>query len=456
MKYVPHKYQEQCMDFILSHPEAMVWLSCGLGKTSIGLTCLEALLFDYFVISKVLVICPIRVAYTWRDEIEQWDHIKHLRYVIATGTEKQRIKALTSDADIYIINRENVDWLVNKSGVPFIWNACVVDEVSSFKNSQSKRFKALMKCRPKFRRIIALTGTPSSNGLEDLYAEFKIMDYGVRLGRFIGQFRTTFFRPAVTNGAIVYKYAPLPGAADEIYKRISDITISMKATDYLDMPELIESNYNVSLSEEETERYEALKKDLVIELPEGEVTASNAAALAGKLTQLANGAIYSDDGVIIRIHDAKLDAMEDIIESLQGESMLLAYWYKHDLVRITERLDKIGANYQKIGTDQSIKDWNAGKIQVGLIHSASCGHGINLQKGGSHIVFFGQIWSLELYQQTIARLWRQGQKSRTVVVQHIVTKGTVDERILKALSEKDMTQSALIAAVKAEFRGGEK
>lgn len=454
MRYVPHKYQKQCINFILSHPEAMVWLSCGLGKTSIGLTCLEDLLFDYFEISKVLVICPIRVAFTWRDEIEQWDHLKHLKYVIATGTEKQRLQALTSDADIYIINRDNIDWLVNKSGVPFIWNACVVDEVSSFKNSQSKRFKALMKCRPKFKRIIALTGTPSSNGLTDLYAEFKLMDYGERLGRFIGQFRTSFFKPAAFNGAIVYKYVPLPGAEEEIYKRISDITISMKATDYLDMPELIESNYNVTLSDKEMKRYEELKKDFVMTLPEGDVTASNAAALAGKLTQLANGAIYSDDGKIIKIHDAKLDALEDIVESLQGKTMLLAYWYKHDLERIRERLEKIGVSYQQIGTDKSIKDWNVGKIQIGLIHPASCGHGINLQKGGSHIVFFGQIWSLELYQQTVARLWRQGQKEKTVIVQHIVSKGTIDERILKALTEKDMTQSALISAVKAEYYGG--
>jgi len=451
MKYVPHKYQEVCIDFILKHPEAMVWLSCGMGKTSVACTSLEQMLFDSFEIRKVLIICPIRVAYTWRDELEQWDHLKHIRYSIAIGTEAQRKAALTADVDICIINRENVDWLVNKSGVPFVWDACVVDEVSSFKNSQSKRFKALMKVRPKFKRIIALTGTPSSNGLEDLYAEYKLMDYGERLGRFLGQFRTAFFRPAVMNGPIVYKYTPLPGAEDEIYRLISDITISMDSMDYLDMPELIESNYNVNLSDSEMERYQELKKELVISLPEGDVTASNAAALAGKLTQLANGAIYSDDGEIIDIHSAKLDALEDIIESLQGEPMLLAYWYKHDLKRIKERLDKLGVCYGIINTDQSIKDWNNKKMQVGLIHPASCGHGINLQKGGSHIVFFGQTWSLELYQQTVARLWRQGQKDATVVVQHIVAKGTVDERILQALSQKDMTQSALIAAVKADL-----
>ena len=451
MKYVAHKYQEKCIEFILTHPIAMIWLSCGMGKTSVGLTSLEQLLYDFFEIHKVLIICPIRVAYTWRDEIEQWDHLQHLKYSIAIGTAEERTAALKADADIYIINRENVDWLVNKSKVPFVWDACIVDEVSSFKNSSSKRFKAFMKVRPNFKRVIALTGTPSSNGLEDLYAEFKLLDYGERLGRFLGQFRNAFFRPAVMNGPIVYKYAPLPGAEDEIYRRISDITISMDSMDYLDMPELIESNYNVTLSDEELERYKELKKELVLTLPEGEVTASNAAALAGKLTQLANGAIYSDDGDIINIHDAKLNALEDIYESSQGHPFLLAYWFRHDLVRIKERLDKIGAKYQLINTDQSIKDWNAGKIEVGLIHPASCGHGINLQKGGSHIVFFGQTWSLELYQQTVARLWRQGQKSKTVVVQHIVAKDTVDERILKALSEKDVTQSALIDDVKAEF-----
>ena len=451
MKYVAHKYQEKCIEFILSHPIAMIWLSCGMGKTSVGLTSLEQLLYDFFEIHKVLIICPIRVAYTWRDEIEQWDHLQHLKYSIAIGTESERLAALKTDADITIINREQVDWLVNKSKVPFIWDACIIDEVSSFKNSSSKRFKAFMKVRPNFKRVIALTGTPSSNGLEDLYAEFKLLDYGERLGRFLGQFRNAFFRPAVMNGPVVYKYAPLPGAEEEIYKRISDITISMDSMDYLDMPELIESNYNVTLSDEELERYTELKKELVLTLPEGDVTASNAAALAGKLTQLANGAIYSDDGEIISIHDAKLNALEDIYESSQGHPFLLAYWFRHDLVRIKERLDKLGANYQIINTDQSIKDWNAGKIEVGLIHPASCGHGINLQKGGSHIVFFGQTWSLELYQQTVARLWRQGQKSKTVVVQHIVAKDTVDERILKALSEKDVTQSALIEAVKAEF-----
>ena len=451
MQYIPHKYQEQCIDFILSHPIAMIWLSCGMGKSSLALFGAEQLLFDYFLISKILIVCPIRVALTWVDELNQWSCFNHLTYSVAIGTEKQRKAALRAGADITIINRENIDWLVNKANVPFVWDACIVDEVSSFKNSQSKRFKAFMKIRPKFTRVIALTGSPSSNGLEDLYGEFKLMDYGERLGRFIGQFRTAFFRPAVTNGAIVYKYAPLPGAEQEIYKRISDITISMKSTDHLEMPELIESNYKVTLSDEDMERYKTFKEELVVELSGSDITASNAAVLAGKLTQLANGCIYSDDGEMIPVHDAKLDALEDIVEALQSESCVLAYWYKHDLVRIKERLDKIGASYQVINSDESIRAWNAGKMQIGLFNPASLAFGVNLQKGGFHMVFFSQIWSLELVQQAIARLWRQGQQSSSVIVQHIVAKGTIDERILKALSEKDMTQSALIDAVKAQL-----
>ena len=454
MNYVPHEYQKVAIDFELTHPIAMVWLFCGAGKTVLTCTCLEQLLFDHFNIHKILIICPLRVAYTWRDELEGWDHLRGLRYSIAIGTEAQRKAALKADADLYIINRENVDWLVNKSGVPFIWDACVVDEVSSFKNHQTKRFKALMKLRPSFKRIIALTGTPASNSLEDLYAEFKLMDYGERLGRFVTQFRNKYFRPAVTNGAIVYKYALLPGADEQIYDKVRDITISLDQMECIDIPELIESNVNVHLTDEQQKVYDSFRKDLVMNFPEGDVTASNAAALLNKLTQLSNGAIYSDDGSIIPIHDAKLDVMEDLLEALQGEPTLLVYWFRHDLIRIKERLDKLGIHYGIINTDESIKAWNDRQYAVGLVHPASCGHGINLQRGGSHMIFFGQTWSLELYQQMIARIYRQGQKEASVVVQHIVCKGTVDERIMKALSEKDMTQSALIAAVKADLRGG--
>ena len=416
----------------------------------ITLTALNDMLFDSFEIHRVLVIAPLRVARdTWKAECEKWDHLKDLRIAVAVGTEEERLKALRSTADIYIINRENVQWLV--SNTPFDFDTVVVDELSSFKNHQAKRFKALMKVRPRVKRIIGLTGTPSTNGLMDLWAEFRLLDMGERLGRFITRYRETYFQPDRRNGQVVFSYKPLPGAEDEIYKRIADITISMRSTDYLEMPELIESVYEVRLSEDERRRYETMKKDLVLELPEGEVTAGNAASLSNKLSQLSNGAVYSDNGSVMEIHPAKVDALEDIVEASNGNPMLVAYWYKHDQERIEERLKRLGVTFSKLDTAESIERWNRGELNVGIIHPASTGHGLNLQSGGSAIVWFGLTWSLELYQQTNARLWRQGQKSKTVVVQHIVTKDTIDERILKALKAKDKTQSALIEAVKAEL-----
>ena len=310
-----------------------------------------------------------------------------------------------------------------------------------------------MKVRPKVKRIVGLTGTPSSNGLMDLFAEFKLLDMGERLGRFIGAYRANFFRPDKMNGPIVYSYKPIPGAESMIYNRISDITISMKATDYLKMPELVSSRYEVQMDDAEKQKYEEFKKDLVLEIEDGEITASNAASLSGKLSQMANGAVYSDDLTVMQIHDRKLDALEDIIEAANGKPVLVAYWFKHDLARITERLRKLKVIYQKMDSDESIRKWNEKELQVGLIHPASAGHGLNLQSGGSTMVWFGLTWSLELYQQTVARLWRQGQTENTVVIQHIVTAGTIDERILKALEQKDNTQSALIDAVKAEVSG---
>lgn len=359
--------------------------------------------------------------------------------------------ALQRQADIYIINRENVQWLVEASGVPFDFDMVVIDELSSFKNHQSKRFRALMKMRPRVERIVGLTGTPSSNGLMDLWAEFKLLDMGQRLGRFIGQYRTRFFLPDKRNGQVVFSYKPLPGAEQQIYRLISDITISMKSTDYLQMPELVSTGYEVRLSEPEQKRYEELKQDLILELPDGDITAANAAALSGKLSQMANGAVYADSGEVIQIHERKLDALEDIIESMGGKPLLVAYWFQHDLERIIERLHKLKIPFSRLDSSESIRRWNAGELPVALIHPASAGHGLNLQSGGSAIVWFGLTWSLELYQQTNARLWRQGQTADTVVVQHIITKGTIDERIMKALSEKDSTQSALMDAVKAEL-----
>ena len=453
MRYSPHEYQRYATEYIETHPVAAVLLDMGLGKTSITLTALNNLLFDSFEVCRILVIAPLRVARnTWGAEIEKWDHLKELKYSVAVGTETERMAALRKKADIYLINRENVQWLISESGIPFDFDMVVIDELSSFKNHQTKRFRALMKVRPKVKRIVGLTGTPSSNGLMDLWAEFRLLDMGERLGRFIGQYRTSYFRPDKQNGQVVFSYKPLPGAEKQIYGKLSDITISMKSTDHLQMPELINSRYTVYLSEKEDSRYADLKKDLVLQLPDGEITAANAASLSGKLSQMANGAVYTDAGETVAIHERKLDALEDIIEAANGKPVLVAYWFRHDLERITERLQKLKIPYARLDTDGSIRKWNAGEIPVALIHPASAGHGLNLQGGGNTLVWFGLTWSLELYQQTVARLWRQGQESETVVVQHIITKGTIDERIMRALSEKDTMQAALIDAVKADLK----
>lgn len=445
-----HDYQKYAVKFIEEHPVSALLLDMGLGKTITTLTAINNLIFDMFEVRKVLIIGPLRVARdTWPAEIEKWEHLKHLRYSVAVGNAEERIAALNTDADIYIINRENVDWLVSNTN--FDYDMVVIDELSSFKNHQSKRFKALMKVRPKVKRIVGLTGTPASNGLMDLFAEFRLLDMGERLGRFIGQYRNEYFKPDKQNGYIVYSYKPLPDAEERIYEKISDITVSMKAVDHLKMPELISNEYTVKMSETEKEKYKELKDELILEVQDTEITAANAAALSNKLCQMSNGAIYDDDGEIIPIHNRKLDALEDIIESANGKPVLVAYWFKHDRTRIAERLNKRGIIYQEIKSAESIKSWNSGKLPVALIHPASAGHGLNLQSGGNFLVWFGLTWSLELYQQTNARLWRQGQQSETVVIQHIVTKGTVDEKILKALKEKDETQTALMSAVKAEL-----
>ena len=419
------------------------------------MTAIERLMYQEFEISKVLIIAPLRVAKnTWPAEIEKWDHTNGLTCSVVVGTARERTEALRRDADIYVINRENVQWLVEKSGVPFDFDMVVIDELSSFKSWQSKRFKALMKARPRVRRMVGLTGTPTSGGLMDLFAEFKVLDMGKRLGRFIGQYRSAYFRPEKMNGPVVYSYAPLPGAEEEIYRKIGDITISMRACGHLKMPELISTNYEVRMSPSERRQYEKLKQELVLSLPHGEVTAANAAVLTGKLLQLSNGAIYSDDGKTAVIHDRKLDALEDIIEGMNGRPLLVAYWFRHDYERIVKRLTEIGADFQRLDSDLSMRRWNEGKIPVALAHPASLGHGLNLQEGGNTICWFSPIWSLELYQQMNARLFRQGQQAETVVITHIVTRGTVDRRVLRALSEKNRTQEALIEAVKAEVSHG--
>ena len=449
-KFTPHEYQRYAIEYIKSHPITALFLAMGLGKTVTTLTAINDLMYDSFEVSRVLIIAPLRVARdTWPAEIEKWEHLSNLTYSVAVGTAEERKAALRMQADIYIINRENVQWLIEE--MPFDYDMVVIDELSSFKNHQTKRFKALMKVRPKVKRIVGLTGTPSSNGLMDLYAEFRMLDMGQRLGRFIGQYRMKYFIPYKRNGMVVYSYKPISGAENEIYEKISDITISMRANDHLNMPKLVNSEYVVYLSQTEKEKYIEMKKELILELPDGEVTAANSASLSNKLSQMANGAIYDDDGVVIGIHDRKLDALEDIIEAANGKPVLVVYWFNHDLQRIQERLKKLHIPHSTMDKPGSIVKWNNGEIPVALIHPASAGHGLNLQSGGNCLVWFGLTWSLELYSQTNARLWRQGQQAETVVIQHIITKDTVDERIMKALQEKDKTQSALLEAVKAEI-----
>lgn len=456
MQYEPHEYQSFATDYIEHHPISALLIDMGLGKTVITLTALFDLLFDSFEIHKVLVVAPLRVGLiSWPDELKKWEHLHFLKSSIVIGTEMERLRALKAKSDIYIINRENLEWLVTKSGYKFDFDTVVIDELSSFKNGRSKRHKALMTIRPYVKRIIGLTGTPAGNGLMDLWAEFKCLDYGSRLGRFITRYREEYFLPDKRNGMVVFSYKPQAGAEARIYSKISDITISMKAIDHLKMPDLIEVERAVELDEHEISLYKELVEEMVLELKDKEITSANAAVLTGKLLQIANGAIYSDSGEIVEIHDCKLDELEDIIEAANGKPLLVAYWFKHDLDRIKKRLDKLGVIYKTLDKPENIRQWNGKELQVGLIHPASAGHGLNLQSGGNTIVWFGLTWSLELYQQTVARLYRQGQKSGSVVVMHIIAKGTMDELVLRALKDKDMTQTRLIDAVKAKIKGVE-
>lgn len=446
MKYNPHDYQEYTKDFILAHPVCCLMLDMGLGKTIITLTALWLLALDYFDIGKILVIAPKRVAEdTWPKELSKWEHLPGLSYSLVLGSQKQRKDALTKKAFIYIINRENVAWLVENHSWDF--DTVVIDELSSFKSNKAQRFKALKKVRPKIKRVIGLTGTPTPNSLLDLWPQMYLLDRGERLGRFIGGYRDRFFKSDKRNREIIYSYKPRDGAEEKIYEMISDICISMKAVDFLQMPEKINNRIVVSMDQKERKLYVSFQRDMCLKLGDEELDAINAAGLSNKLLQMANGAVYGEEKKVLPIHDRKLDALEDLIEAANGKPLLVAYWYKHDLARIRERFD-----VRTIDTAKDINDWNAGKIPVALIHPASAGHGLNLQEGGSTIVWFGLTWSLELYQQLNARLWRQGQK-KTVVIQHIITRGTHDEDVMKVLEAKDIRQSALIEAVKARIGG---
>ena len=418
-----------------------------MSKTVITLSTLYDLCLDRFEVHRVLVIAPLRVARdTWPAEIQKWDHLKGLTWSVAVGTAQERLAALRQKTFLHIINRENVQWLIEDSGIRWEYDMIVIDELSSFKSHQAKRFRSLLKVRPRVKRIVGLTGTPSSNGLMDLWAEFRLLDMGKRLGRFITHYRDQFFMPDARNMNQIFSYKPRPGAEAEIYRRIRDMTISMKSTDYLQMPGCVMNRVPVFLSPAEQDTYNALKRELVVQLGGEEVDAVNAAALSNKLCQMANGAVYTEDKHTVCFHDRKLDALEDLLEGANGKPVLVAYWFKHDLARIQKRF-----TVRELKSSGDIQAWNAGRIPVAVIHPASAGHGLNLQAGGSTLAWFGLTWSLELYQQTNARLWRQGQRADTVVIHHIIAQGTIDEQIMQALEDKDRTQAALIHAVKAQL-----
>lgn len=451
-----HHYQKYCVEYIETHPMAAIFLECGLGKTVISLKAILDLMFDRFDVSRVLVIAPLRVCRSvWPEELEKWEGLNFLRMSVVCGSAKERTAALQNPADVYVINRENVKWLVDfleKNHMAWPFDMVVIDELSSFKNHQSQRWKALKKVRPKIKRVVGLTGTPAPKGLMDLWAEMFLIDGGERFGRFIGRYRETYFKPTDMNPytGVVYSYVPLPGAEEAIYDKISDISVSMKAADYLDMPEYVTVNRIVEMDDAEKRLYDEMKDQLIINLDGAEIDAANAAVLSGKLLQMANGAIYTEDGDMKVLHDKKLLMLSDLIEQANGQNVLVAYWFRHDHDRIVEYLSDQGYEPRDIKSEADIADWNAGKIQVGLISPASAGHGLNIQKGGHLLIWFSLVWSLELYQQTNARLWRQGQKE-TVVVQHIVTAGTIDERVLNVIEKKSLDQNALIDAVRAEL-----
>lgn len=450
MKYIPHEYQRYATEKILELPACGLFLEMGLGKTVSTLTAINELIYDRFEISKVLVIAPKRVAEdTWTSEAEKWDHLQHLTFSKILGTAKQREEALVSDADIYLINRENVVWLVDKLGKRWPFDMIVVDELSSFKSNQAKRFKSLRMVRPLSTRFVGLTGTPAPNGLMDLWPQVYLMDKGERLGKTITGYRERYFYPGKRNGFTVFSWEPKEGAQEAIEKKISDICVSMKAEDYLQMPDRIVNDIHIQLSEEEKRHYDELEKEKVLELDDQEITALSAASVWGKLLQMANGAVYDDEGNAAVLHERKLDALEDILDAACGHPVLVFYNFKHDYDRLRERFQKLKP--RTLNDSQDIKDWNSGRIPLLLAQPASMGHGLNIQAGGHIIVWFGLNPSLELYQQANARLYRQGQKE-AVIIHRLITKGTIDEDVIRKLETKDARQDDLMEAVKARIQ----
>lgn len=450
MIFKPHDYQEHAIKKILDLPAVGLLLDMGMGKTICALTAVLDLLHNWFDVAKVLVIAPKRVAEdTWSRETQKWEHTRHLKTAKALGTAKQRKAALESQADIYVINRENVEWLVNHYGKDWPFDMVIIDELSSFKSSKAKRFRALRKVRPFIKRIIGLTGTPAPNGLIDLWPQLYLLDQGERLGKTVTGYRDQYFEPGRRDPrrGIVFEWKPKAGVEEAIYEKISDICISMQAKDYLQLPERVNNVIPVRLPAEARAKYEQLEKDLLLEFKESDVVADTAAVLSNKLLQMANGAVYDEDKAVKHIHDAKLDALEDVIEAANGKPVLVYYAYRHDRDRIKAKFK----NARFLDTEKDIADWNDGKVELLLAHPASAGHGLNLQTGGHIIVWFGLTWSLELYQQGNARLDRQGQQY-SVVVHHLVAEGTIDEDVMKAIEGKAVGQDALLEAVKARIR----
>jgi SNF2 family DNA or RNA helicase len=449
LKFTPHTYQKFAIQKMIYQPIVGLFLEMGLGKTVCALTAASELLHNYYEVSKVLVIAPYRVARdTWPDEVEKWDHLRYLKISKVLGSKKQRLAALNTQADIYVINRENVTWLVEHYGKDWPFDMVIIDELSSFKSSKARRFRSLRKVRPLIKRIVGLTGTPAPNGLIDLWAQVYLLDQGERLGKTITGYRNRYFTPGRRNQHIVYEWNPKPESEEAIYKKLSDICVSMKSEDWLDMPEVISREVKVKLPEKAREKYDRLERDLLLPFAESDVVADTAAVLTGKLLQMANGAVYDEFGDVQEIHEAKLGALEDVIEAANGRPVLIFYAYRHDLARIQERFPEA----RTLDTTEDIQAWNRGDIPIALAHPASAGHGLNLQAGGNIIVWFGLTWSLELYTQANARLNRQGQKHKNVIIHHLVAEDTIDEDVMKSLENKDRTQEALMRAVKARIQ----
>lgn len=451
MKFKPHNYQAYNINRAIADPNIALWLDMGLGKTVITLTAINDLKYNRFAINKVLIIAPKKVAQgTWSNEAKKWDHLQLLRFSIVLGSQAKRVKALNTPADIYVINRDNVVWLVDYYRNSWPFDMVVIDESSSFKNHQAKRFKALKAIRPHIKRQVQLTGTPSPNGLIDIWAQIYLLDGGQRLGKTIGGFRERYFEPDQRSRDRIFTYAPKDGADNKIHKLIGDIVVSMKAEDYIQLPPVTENVVPIILDDKARRAYEKLEREMLLEVEEAEITAASAAVLGNKLLQLGNGAVYDEDRNVVEIHNNKLEAFMELVEALNGSPALVFYNFQHDKTRILKALEKTRLRVRELKTAQDEADWNNKGIDILLAHPASAAYGLNLQDGGNHVIWFGMQWSLELYQQANKRLHRQGQKEK-VFIHKLAVAGSMDEKVAAALEDKTSTQEDLMQALKARI-----